>query len=451
MSAMSRRRGFTLLEMMVASTISLIVLAGALWSAAELQRRGLMEESLMDAQNALRIVREMIESELQRAGSGMGSARLVFGTKSSVMDTRYVIAVGTNDLFDGKGLFPKDATFKAPDSTGPYADRVSDAVQMWSWDTEAPTGTTPSTAESIIPLVACEKDPIYEKSTRAINNLCVNLSLADLTDRVVMVVKPSTRMACVMTVKAVDTTSYPYTVVTVVPGFPGDTSAATGPCEDGTSPPSTDYYPYWAFKQSDPLYIIPLRGVAFRVNWMSGGPVLERQELTSVTAATGAPWVALSEDVEMMKLRLGVMEDLNNPLSNVLWFPDPTSSPVRKAIDACIGTVCDILVPVQAASADGGADAGVADDGGNNWTTQGWTLGSNPTETDSRDALMRRMRMVELRVTTRTTRADQTLVKMTGPTTYALDADGNPRDGYRRRTSTLQVLPRNFDYAGVSP
>ncbi len=124
-------RGFTLLEMMVASAISILVLAGALWSAAELQRRGTMEESLMDAQNAPAHRSRAARERDQRAGAGMGSAPLVFGQRSTGPDIRYAIAVGTNEPFDGTGLFPADPTFKPPPKA--YGTRLSDAVQLWSW------------------------------------------------------------------------------------------------------------------------------------------------------------------------------------------------------------------------------------------------------------------------------------------------------------------------------
>ncbi|MFY0576817.1 prepilin-type N-terminal cleavage/methylation domain-containing protein [Cystobacter fuscus] len=130
--AMKRRapspalRGFTLLELVVASSLSLIVLAAALWSAAELQRRGTFEESLMEAQNTLRAVREMLVVELQRAGMSVGSARMVFGKQqtSSADDVRYAINVSPEERFDGTGAFPADPTFAPPRAPTPIASRT---------------------------------------------------------------------------------------------------------------------------------------------------------------------------------------------------------------------------------------------------------------------------------------------------------------------------------------
>lgn len=429
-------RGFTLLEMMVASAISILVLAGALWSAAELQRRGTMEESLMDAQNALRVARELLESEIQRAGAGMGSAPLVFGQRASVDDIRYAVVVGTNEPFDGTGLFAADTTFKPPPKT--YGTRMSDAVQLWSWDTEA---FDPASGSPVLtPLVICAQDG-STTMYRAADKLCVVASAGDLVGRTLMVIKPSTRKACVMTVTSEDASKLGgYVVLGVSAKWPGagETFTPSGPCISSASPISAEYTNFWTYDQDNPVYVVPLRGVMFRVNWASGGPVFERQEFTSTAAATTPKWVALSEDVDLIKLRLGVVNDVSNPadpLQDVMWFPDTTTVPAHPTVDSCpkgTGTSCDALVPVNPADP----------------TKYPWK--ASPTEFDARDALMRRTRMVELRVTTRTTKPDSTIaVKMTG-STYSLDSDGNPIDGYKRRTSTLEVMLRNFDYAGVT-
>lgn len=429
-------RGFTLLEIMVASAISLIVLAATLWTLAELQRRGLMEESLMEAQNAMRVVREMLVSELQKAGTGSGSARLVFGSRSATgNDIRYAIAISPQEKFDGTGLFPVDTSFKAP--TGNYATRVSDALQLWSWDTEA-IGDDTMSQLGITPLMRCASDGADDTSNRTGNQLCVKTATRDLEGRVVMVVKPLTRTACIMQVKTVNLgASLPtpdYVKVTVVPGMPGMTGlvpATSGPCTLVQAPPSSEYTRFWAHDELAAGFLVPLRGVAFRVNWSSGLPVLERQQISAVVPAAGdppAPWVVLSRDVELMRLRLGAVSDLTKLGSPVLWFPDPTATPPRPAIDSCKPplTTCDVLVP----------------------PTKTWVPTSD--EPNARDALMRRVRTVEVQVTTRTSRADAAAIRMAG-TAFVLDADGNPQDGFKRRTSTLEVMPRNYAYAGVTP
>ena len=138
MSARARgvSRGFTLLELMVASSLSLIVLAAALWSAAELQRRGTFEESLMEAQNTLRAVRELLVVETQRAGMGIGSARMVYNASSA---GRYALIVSPQDPFDGTGWFPRvnGDNFVPISPNAGYAKLRSDAFQVWSWDSGA--------------------------------------------------------------------------------------------------------------------------------------------------------------------------------------------------------------------------------------------------------------------------------------------------------------------------
>jgi type IV pilus assembly protein PilW len=420
--------GFSLLEVMVASTISLIVLAAALWSAAELQRRGTLEESLMSAQNAMRAVRDLLVVDLQRAGTGAGSARLVFGSRpSGAADVRYAITVSAREPFDGTGLFPEDESFALP--TGPYATRASDAIQVWSWDTEAEDAA--GHAIPMLPLDTCPTPPPSPSLYRNGDTLCMLTNPAALLDRLVLVVKPATRTACIMQVRAaneVTSAPIPYWQVSVTPGLPGNPPPAGDLCSAPPAIPSTQYTNFWQHDTAG-AYIMPVRGVSFRINWKSGKPVLERHEQTSDVkpGLPTPPWVALSQDVEQLRARLGVKDNLAELDAEVLWFPDASVSPARPAIDSCDAT-CNALVPMP---------------DGTPWT-------SSLDEPTARDALMRRLRMVELTVTTRTSRADPALARKSG-SDFVLDADGNPQDGFKRRTATVEVMPRNYSYAGVIP
>ncbi|MFY0576815.1 hypothetical protein ACN28S_22990 [Cystobacter fuscus] len=133
--------------------------------------------------------------------------------------------------------------------------------------------------------------------------------------------------------------------------------------------------------------------------------------------------MALSQDVEMIRLRLGVMEDLKLPKSPVLWFPETT--PERPHLEKCTDATCGPLVP------------------GGTWVPHPI---NSPT---ARDALMSRVRMVQVQVITRTARLDSSLIRKDGTGAYILDADKHPQDGYKRRSSTLEIMPRNFALAGV--
>jgi prepilin-type N-terminal cleavage/methylation domain-containing protein len=415
----SSPRGFTLLELMVASSLSLIVLAAALWSAAELQRRGTFEESLMEAQNTLRAVRELLVVELQRAGMGVGSARMVFGRTGTMIDQRYAITVSPEERFDGSGLFAKDDKFQPPPAD--YGTRISDALQVWSWDSEAVDAF--GTPIGMVPLTLCTHAPNASDLYRSGNELCANAAPAAIKNRLVMVVRPEMRTSCIMRVTSVaQDTASPYARITVSPGLIEGQTALTGPCMATAAGLPPDDRVFWGNDKTGG-FILLMRGSAFRVNWTSKVPVLERQDLSSDTTAPPANWVALSQDVEMIRLRLGVMTSLIDPTSPVLWFPDEHATPPRPALESCTNATCGPLVP-----------------GG--WATP------TPEQPSARDALMNNMRMVQVQVITRTARLDSSLIQRNGGG-FLVDEDGHPRDGYKRRSSTLEIMPRNFAYAGV--
>jgi hypothetical protein len=233
-----------------------------------------------------------------------------------------------------------------------------------------------------------------------------------------------------MQVTAVSPTAKPYAQMTITPGLPGSQPPSTDVCGTPAGVGSNEYNSFWE-DTSQGAFIMPVRGVSFRINWASGGPVLERQERTS-DMKTEPPWVSLSRDVELIRVRLGVTSSFTQANPPVVWFPNPAATPTPvPPLDSCFpGTACDTLVPK-----DKPADPP-------------WT--SSVAEPNARDALMRRLRMVEFTVVTRTARADPAMVRKVG-NEFELDAEGNPQDGFKRRISTVEVMPRNFAYAGVVP
>lgn len=417
-------RGFSLLEVMVASTIALIVLAVGMWGAAELQRRSTLEESVMGAQNAARAVRELLLNELQRAGSGSGSARMTVGRTMPAMapDWRYAINVSTNEAFDGNGLFPADATFGPPPVA--YKSQMSDAIQMWGWDSEVQDGTG-----KILPMIQLEQCSGVNL-VRDGNTLCTKTDPTLLNNRLVMVVNPSSRTACVMQVTSLTVNAVGASLVTFTPGLPGSPTPATDVCGTPAGAPPAGYDTFWKYDSAKPHFIMPVRSVFLRINWLTGLPVLERMERTSDLSAPEPKWVSLSQDVEMIKIRMGVSSNLTTADSPIWWFPDATALPTpRPTLDSCRppSVACNALVPADLVSP---------------WVT-------SVDEPDAYNALMRRLRMVEIVVTTRTANSDPSLVKKVGAG-YAADPDGNPLDGYKRRTATIDVVPRNYVYAGVN-
>ena len=66
----------------------------------------------------------------------------------------------------------------------------------------------------------------------------------------------------------------------------------------------------------------------------------------------------------------------------------------------------------------------------------------------ARDALQRRVRAVEVTLVVRSQRRDEKQVVRLADGTFALDAEGLPRDGFRRRRTALVLTPRNLLVAG---
>lgn len=421
----ARARGFTLLELMVASSLSLIVLAAALWSAAELQRRGTFEESLMEAQNTLRAVRELLVLETQRAGMGLGSARMIYNGDAA---GRYALIVSPQDPFDGTGWFPRQAgdTFVATSPNAAYANRKSDAFQVWSWDSGAQDEY--EDLLGMVSLTACSGGTRY----RSGNELCAINAPRGLKGRRIMVVRPNLPIACVMRVtKVVEPPSGSTTGewrIVVDPGFSDtDSDPPTDPCGplDAGVTPQDGQYSFWV-DNSTGGYVLPMRGATFRVNWASGGPVLERQDISSDVSPT-APvprWMTLTRDVEMIRFSQGLVEELGKPGAKPLWFPDEAVSPRRPAL-------------TRAAVATGNLDSLFKDA-----VASGRTPGL--------DNLMSRLRMLQVTIVTRTARLDSSLIRKDGGGNFIPDAEGHPQDGYKRRSSTLEIMPRNFAFAGVA-
>jgi type IV pilus assembly protein PilW len=116
-----------------------------------------------------------------------------------------------------------------------------------------------------------------------------------------------------------------------------------------------------------------------------------------------------------MKIRQAVV-DLASPQTAYRWFPDVTAG--RPAIDNCTRATC---------TADTGSSPG--------------------SDAELRQMLQQRVREMEVTLVIRTRRADVSVVKAGAPVRY--DEEGFPVDGYKRRTLTFRVTPRNFSAGGL--
>jgi type IV pilus assembly protein PilW len=384
-------RGFTLLEVMVSSVIGVIVLTIALAGALQLQRRALFEEQTMMAQVTGRAVKEVLAADLQRAGLGMGNAPITFADG----DTRNAIQVWTEPNL-AEGLLPyftADAGFAHPPAGTAYANMKSDVLQLYWGDTR-----------SMIVMDACAGKTVIREGNSftfcTVPDPSLSLDPPSGQTTPAIIVNPTGNVACHLEISRVLSSAGK---LNANPGSAiGNTSNA--PCGD----------PNHAIWQDTGWMTLRTQSAAYRVNWFSGTPTLEYR------APGSATWVAVSRDVERMKVRQAVI-DLAAPQAAYRWFPNV--APGRPAIDRCTRTTC---------TADSGAP------------------GNNPASDDElRRMLQQRVREIEVTLTIRTRRVDVSMFNADAPVTF--DEESFPVDGFKRRTFTFRVSPKNFAAGGLLP
>ncbi|ATB44810.1 prepilin-type N-terminal cleavage/methylation domain-containing protein [Corallococcus macrosporus] len=400
-------RGFTLLEVMIASAIGLIVLGAGLVAAMQMQRRSQFEEQTMQAQTTGRVVMELISADLQRAGAGMGNAPIVFS------DTRVqapIQAWTEPDLraVDVTRPFPADANFALPPPPPSHlADFASDVLQMHWGDTRA-----------MVTLANCTPPPPQPQDFVRndaqvfclVPNSSTRLAPTVAPSTPALAVNPSRNMACHVRVTSVDAASNQLiaevgsgTETTTVPpcGTPGD--------------------PLW--RVSNPAReswrIMQAQSAAYRVNWASGTPTLE------YLGPGAEDWVVLSRHVERLKVRFGVMS--HAPPIGFRWFPDPDPAVNLPEIDNCTIARCPI---------DQHPDASLEP-------------GAPADDTELRLRLWQRVREAEVTLVVRTPRPDRDAFDPDEAMRY--DKEGFPIDGFKRRTYTFRVMLRNFAAGGLQP
>ncbi|WP_426757103.1 PilW family protein [Myxococcus sp. Y35] len=387
----STPRGFTLIELMVAATLSMVVLAAAIGVSVHLQRRGLLEERIMETQNTGRAARDLMAFGVQRAGAGIGSVSLTGG------DTDVFYAVWSRN----QATFADDPSFVPP--TDPAL--LSDALEVWETD-----------PARMVKLVQCDLPATaawYE------GRLCLGgPPPAFLDNAFVAAVFPGTAntrgWACVGKVTNLVADGVEWT-----PGLPDRPAPTSGNCHPSAA---TGASPWSGTPRLDEggMYLLPLFSRGYRVNWPEGRPVLE---MDADGPAGPEPYEAVSHDVELLRVRLGVVPPAAPPTDAARFFPDTVTG--RPALDTCTQGSCGTHVT---------------------WT---WDAGV-PTPPDrgvgsAGDELMRHVRVVELSITARSQRAELTGNEAPGAT----DDDGNLRDGYKRRHTVVRLAPRNFAFVGA--
>ncbi len=392
-----RPRGFTLIELMVAAALSMVVLAAAIGVSVHLQRRGLLEERIMETQNTGRAARDLLGFSVQRAGAGIGSVSLTGGRLAAgEPDVFYAVWVRT------RADFAEDPSFVPPAD----ASLRSDALDLWETD-----------PGRMVQLTGCGPGgggPVW-----ADNRLCLSELArpppAFLDDALIAVVRPGNRTtrgwACVGQV-----TNLVNDGVEWAPGLPGRPAPAGGNCHPDAAAPGG----VWNVSAEAPMYLLPISSRSYRVNWPDGRPVLE---VDADGPAGPDAYRGVSHDIEQLRVRLGVVAPAAPPADPVRYFPDVATG--RPALDTCTQGTCAAHVT---------------------WT---WNPGV-PTPPDTGvgsagDELMRHVRVVELSITARSQRVELTGNEAPGAT----DEDGNLRDGHKRRHTVVRLAPRNFAFVGA--
>ncbi len=201
-----------------------------------------------------------------------------------------------------------------------------------------------------------------------------------------------------------------------VVGWSGTALVETRP--DGAAAPSANVgcgvdSPLWAGTGGLAMQV---KKAGLRINWASQRPTLER--LVVLFGGAEGQWVPEIVGVEQLKVRVGI-GTLADPGAVLQWFPDATTG--APPVDQCTHDTClPILRDVQASEQ------------------------SSLELTAAQQAVMRRVRMIEVDLMIRSEKPQQDAIVRKKDGSFALDSDGLPRDGYKRRQLTVQVSPRNF-------
>jgi type IV pilus assembly protein PilW len=394
-------RGFTLLEVMIASAIGVIVLTTGLVVGTQMQKRALFEEQMMTAQVTGRAVKEMLTLDVSRAGTGMGNTPISFNTN----DERSAITVWSKpDLKTGIGTtLGADATFVPP----PVGYPASDALQLYWGDTNG-----------MITLATCTGlSRVREEDVATGVTFCTranpSTALVDTTNPTLAVLASGgNKMACPVLVDSVQQASAKLIIKAPTAQVPRSSLCGN---KDLWTKASGDIENWVALR---------LTGAAYRVNWKGGIPTLEYR------APNQTAWSVLSRDVEQLTVREGVVNlaSTTTPQNLLDWYPG-TNTAVPSAPHPAISD-CD--------AAKYASGACKTDDRG----PDGSALPAPSTFADPKAEIIRRLRQrvreLEVTLVIRTRRINRD-ADMTGT-----DEEGQAKDGYTRRRYTFRVAARNM-------
>ncbi len=394
----------TLVELMTASTLSLVVIGGMMGAGIRFQTQSLGQQQKMMAQQSLRAAADLLSLELEKAGAGFGAARLNLGGAV----TQGALVPVTGDTF------ASDGTFAAPD--GEYAGLISDSLTIYSGVTAATINL--ACCPGVGSLGACGACSTRNGS----GGICTAVQPSSGTfgaDAQLVFFNPTMGVAC-----AQKLTSAPNSAAFVTSEGLGSLGAPGGsdPCASAST--------FWC---SASTFATQLSAVSFRVNWKpvaTGGAQRPRLQRDPDGPFGPLPFQDLLWDVEQLEVRL-LVDDLSNP-GAFRFYPDAAAG--RPALDQCTVATCPVA---------GGLDA----------KDTALALGLSAND-GLRAQLQRRVRGVEVSLVSRSLTSDPAQARRTGSSEHAhfvTTADGLPLDGFARRRVVFQVTPRNFALSEVTP
>lgn len=416
-------RGMTLMELMVASGISVVLLAGAVVAGTSLQKRSVTEREVNDTQALSRAVRDQLEVDLSSIGTALGASRVHVGNNDAGMPFFiYAINVQTNatppppPITDGGGQF-----------IGP-----SDRLNIFGGLAQGFSFPDGGASPSLLILGDCAGSTNSGSFLSGTGAVCTLSNIptgaqAALLNKRVLITSPQLGMGCLATVASFPTAKQ----ISLNWGYSGQ-AFGNEPCNPGNSS-----HPFWNISTNPAPLLMPLVSTSYQIVWRTDAgsaplPVLQVDSDGPLMADGG--WVDLSYDVEQMKVRLGLTDtsdsgvglfyvgdfgggaDGGNPQPPI----DMMSTSQQQALLAQLGGF----------QARDDAGSGMPD-------LLQW-------------ALMRRVRAIEVTLMLRSRRADKDAAQYVITTGQPMvDAQGHPMDGRKRRVITFNVSPRSFSYGGA--
>ncbi|MBX7096997.1 MAG: type II secretion system GspH family protein [Myxococcaceae bacterium] len=417
-------RGMTLMELMVASGISVVLLAGAVVAGTSLQKRSVQEREVNDTQALSRAVRDQLEVDLSSIGTALGPSRVHVGNNDAGMPMFiYAINVQTNATPPPPPVTDGGTVFIGP----------SDRLNIFGGLAQGFSFPDGGASPSLLILGDCSGSTNSGTFLTGGTTVCTLAQIpsgaqAALMNKRVLITSPQLGMGCLGTVTGFPTGKQ----ISLSWGYSGQ-AFGNEPCNPGNSS-----HPFWNISSNPAPLLMPLVSTSYQISWRTDAgsaplPVLQYDSDGPLMPDSG--WVDLSYDVEQMKVRLG-LTDTSDSGVGLVYVGDfgggaDGGTPPQPPIDMMTTSQQQNLLN-QLGGFQSRDDAGSGMPDLLQW------------------ALMRRVRAIEVTLMLRSRRADKDQAQYVITTgNPVVDAQGHPMDGRKRRVITFNVSPRSFSYGGA--